>query len=294
MKHLDRAYVLSTMLLRRPEPSSYAQLRRPIVGRHCSCHRRLLKLDERLDVSEHQLSTEESNAGTELSCRSCALNSICLPAHLSPREAHVLDGAVERGRKLTAGASLFHTGMPMQALYAVRSGSAKSYCLTVDGDEHVRGFHLPGEVIGLEGFADGRHTCEVVALEPVQYCRLPLQRLERLIETLPGLRREILRLLGRSLDDAQRRYEDVGTMDAKGRIARFLVGLSERLERRGLSATQFRLSMSRGDIARHLGLTLETVSRVLGALKREGSIEVQARYIKLLDLQALRSSATMR
>lgn len=249
-------------------------------------------MDERLDVPEQQLTAEEPSMGTELSCRSCALNRICLPAHLSAQEARVLDGAVERGRKLSAGAALFHTGMPMQALYVVRSGSAKSYCLTIDGEEHVRGFHLPGEVVGLEGFADGQHTCEVVALEPVQCCRLPLHRLERLIETLPGLRREILRLLGRSLDDAQRRYEDLGTMDAKGRIARFLVGLSERLEHRGLSATQFRLSMSRGDIAHHLGLTLETVSRVLGALKREGSIEVQARYIKLLDLEALRSSAT--
>ncbi len=248
-------------------------------------------MDERLELPEQQPTAEEPNTGTELSCRSCALNRICLPAHLSAQEARVLDGAVERGRKLSAGASLFHAGMPMQALYVVRSGSAKSYSLTIDGEEHVRGFHLPGEVVGLEGFADGQHTCEVVALEPVQCCRLPVQRLERLIETLPGLRREILRLLGRSLDDAQRRYEDLGTMDAKGRIARFLVGLSQRLEHRGLSATQFRLSMSRGDIARHLGLTLETVSRVLGVLKRDGSIEVQARYIKLLNLESLRSSA---
>ena len=249
-------------------------------------------MDERLNMPEQKLSAEASNAATELSCRSCALNRICLPAHLSAQEARVLDGAVERGRKLPAGASLAHTGTPMQALYVIRSGSAKSYSLTLDGEEHVRGFHLPGEVVGLEGFADGQHTCEVVALEPVQCCRLPVTRLERLIETLPGLRREILRLLGRSLDDAQRRYEDLGLMDAKGRIARFLVGLSERLEHRGLSATQFRLSMSRRDIARHLGLTLETVSRVLGTLKREGNIELQARYIKLLDLDTLKSLVT--
>ena len=236
---------------------------------------------------------EAPSPRTELSCSNCALHGVCLPAHLSPQEARILDGAVERGRKLSTGAGLFHTGMPMQALYVVRSGSAKSYSLTLDGEERVRGFHLPGEVIGLEGFAGGRHTCEVVALEPVQCCRLPLQRLEHLIETLPGLRREILRLLGQSLDDAQRRYEDIGTMDAKGRIAGFLVGLSERLESRGLSAKQFRLSMSRTDIARHLGLTIETVSRVLGTLKRERTIDLQARYIKLLDLKALRSSTTM-
>jgi CRP/FNR family transcriptional regulator, anaerobic regulatory protein len=255
---------------------------------------RLLKLDERWCMPEQQPSPGESTPGTELSCRSCALNRICLPAHLSPHEARVLDGAVERGRKLATSASLVRAGMPMQALYVIRSGSAKSYCLTTDGEERVRGFHLPGEVVGLEGFAEGRHLCEVVALEPVHCCRIPVQRLERLMETLPGLRREILRLLGKSLDDAQRRYADLGVTDARGRIARFLVDLSQRLECRGLSATQFRLSMSRGDIARHLGLTLETVSRVLAALKREGSIEVQARYIKLLDLHALASPASGR
>lgn len=179
----------------------------------------------------------------------------------------------------------------MDALYVIRSGSAKSYGLTMEGKERVRGFHLPGEVVGLEGFAEGRHMCEVVALEPVQCCRIPMLRLEQLMETLPGLRREILRLLGRSLDDAQRLYAELGTTDARSRIARFLVDLSQRLERRALSATQFRLSMSRTDIASHLGLTLETVSRVLGALKRERSIALQARYIKLLNLNALASLA---
>ncbi len=182
----------------------------------------------------------------------------------------------------------------MQALYAIRSGSTKSYCLTTDGRERVRAFHLPGEVLGLEGFADGRHRCEVVALESVQYCRIPVEGLERLMETLPGLRREILRLLGRSLEDAQRLHADLGMTDARGRIARFLVDLSQRLECRGLSPTQFRLSMSRGDIAHHLGLTIETVSRVLGALQREGSLEVQARYIKLSNLPTLASLPNVR
>jgi CRP/FNR family transcriptional regulator, anaerobic regulatory protein len=230
-----------------------------------------------------------STVGAALSCRSCALSGLCLPAQLSPHEARVLDGSVERGRELAAGASLIRAGMPMHALYVVRSGSAKSYCLTANGDERVRGFHLPGEVVGLEGFAAGHHVCEVVALEPLRCCRIPVASLERLMETLPGLRREIMRLLGQSLEDAQHRCAELGATDARVRIARFLVDLSGRLERRGLSATQFRLSMSRTDIARHLGLRLETVSRVLSALSREGSLKIKARYIKLLRPEALAS-----
>lgn len=224
---------------------------------------------------------------TELSCGSCALTRICLPANLSSRETRVLAGAVERGRELRSGARLIGAGERMNALHVVRSGSAKSCGVMNDGEEYVRAFHLPGEAAGLEGFADGLHTCDLVALEPLRYCRIPIGRLERMMETLPGLRREVLRLLGQSLEEAQRMRAEASMVDARGRLASFLVDLSRRLERRNLSPTQIRLSMSRRDIARHLGLTLETVSRSLGAFRRAGWLEVRARYIKLLQPQAL-------
>ena len=224
---------------------------------------------------------------TELSCASCALARICLPASLSLEEARILDGAVERGRELRAGARLIQAGARMEALYVVRGGSAKSCGVTSDGEEYVRAFHLPGEVAGLEAFAEGRHACDVVALEPLRYCRIPIGRLERMMETLPGLRREMMRLLGQSLEEAQRMRTEMSMIDARGRLARFLVDLSRRLERRNLSPTHFRLSMSRSDIARHLGLTLETVSRSLGAFRRASWVEVRARYIKLLQPESL-------
>jgi len=119
-------------------------------------------------------------------------------------------------------------------------------------------------------------------------------RLERLMEALPGFRREMLRLLARSLEHAQCLRADLSASDARARLARFLLDLSHRLEQRGLSATQFRLSMRRTDIARHLGLTLETVSRLLGSLKREGSVELHARHIKLLMPAALESGVITR
>jgi CRP/FNR family transcriptional regulator, anaerobic regulatory protein len=235
--------------------------------------------------------TKIDPAPAELSCRNCALNSICLPAQLTPREIRILEGAVERGRELPVGASLIRAGQPMEALYVVRSGSAKAYSLTIDGDEKVRGFHLPGEVVGLEAFAEGRNVCEVVALEPLRYCMIPVSRLEHLMEALSGLRREIVRLMSQGLEEAHRMRSNMGIMAARERLAGFLVELSRRLERRNLSPTQFRLSMSRRDMAHHLGLALETVSRELGTFKREGWIEVNLRYIKLLKPEALATLA---
>ena len=215
------------------------------------------------------------------------MQAICLPANLPGDEARTLETAIERGRPLASGGALVRAGDPMAALLVVRSGSAKRFSVTLQGTEQVHGFVLPGEAVGLEGFACGRYTCEVSALEPLSYCRVPIRKLEQLLERLPGLRREILRLLGQALDESQRLRGELALSDARGRLAHFLADLSQRLERRGLSPTEFRLSMSRADIARHLGLTLETVSRALGAFKREGWLRVRARHISVLRPDAL-------
>ncbi len=228
-----------------------------------------------------------ADARVEVSCRGCALSRICLPARLSPPETRLLEQAVERGRPLAAGASLIHAGRRLQALYVVRGGSAKSIGLSIEGDEQILGFHLPGEVVGLEAFARDLHLCEVVALEPMRFCRIPVRRLEPLMQALPGLRREIIRLRGQSLQEAQRQRSCMGLADARQRLAGFLVDLSRRLEQRGLSARQLRLSMSRRDIANHLALTLETVSRTLSAFKRAGWLAVRLRQIEILQPQAL-------
>ncbi len=222
-----------------------------------------------------------------VSCRDCALKPICLPAHLPGEEARALEEAVERGRQVRPGVTLVRAGEPMGALFVVRSGSAKRYSVTLDGTEQVHGFVLPGEAVGLEGFASGHYTCEVSALEPLSYCRVPMRKLEALLERLPGLRREVLRLLGQALDESQRLCSELAQSDARGRVAHFLADLSGRLARRGLSPNEFRLSMSRADIARHLGLTLETVSRALGTFKREGWLRVRARDISVLQPDAL-------
>ncbi len=237
----------------------------------------------RLNIRHH--------AAAAISCRGCALSRICLPARLPAEEVHVLEHAVERDCTLAAGATLAYAGRRMQALYVIRSGSAKGYCLSTDGDERVRGFYLPGDLIGLESLAERRHPCDVVALEPVRYCRISVQRFEVLMDVLPGLRREIMRLMSQSLEEAQRLRACLAVTDARARLAGFLLDLSRRLERRGLSPSEIELSMSRRDIARHLGLTIETISRGLGAFKRAGWLSVRLRHIAILKPDAFATLA---
>lgn len=228
-------------------------------------------------------------ASSAISCRGCSLRRICLPARLPAQEIQALEHAVERDRALAAGAALTHTGRRMQALYVLRSGSAKCFSVSAEGEELVRGFCLPGELIGLEGFAEHRDACDTVALEPARYCRIPLRRFELLMDILPSLRREIVRMLSQSLEASSRTRTRLVSTDARSRVAAFLLDLARRLEMRGISPREFDLSMSRRDIARHLGLTVETVSRELSSFKRAGWLNVRARQIAILAPEALAS-----
>lgn len=215
-------------------------------------------------------------------CSSCSLRELCLPYGISAEEMARLDQIVMRRRPVSRQAVLFHQGEPMSSIYAVRSGSVKSTTLATDGGEQITGFHLPGELIGLDAIATGTHGCTVTALETSSVCELPFDQLDTLSGQIPGLRRQLLRLTAREIRQDQRALLMLGQKNAEQRLATLLLNLSGRLQQRGLSATQFRLSMPRGDIANYLGLAVETVSRLLARFQEQGLLQVAGREVTLL------------
>ena len=134
----------------------------------------------------------------------------------------------------TAGEHVFRKGDPFDAIAAVRAGTVKTYVIDADGNERVLGFHLPGEVIGLDGIDGQRYPCNAVALDTVMLCRFSFQRMSELAARLPGLQRQLFRLLSRDIGAAIRLGNDA---TADQRMAAFLLGLSQRLAARGFSAT---------------------------------------------------------
>ena len=79
----------------------------------------------------------------------------------------------------------------------------------------------------------------------------------------------------------------ISRMDARARVATFLLNLSRRLTRRGKDGDRFRLTMDRRDIANYLGLTIETVSRTLSAMQRDGMLAVRGKLVSIEDAEAL-------
>ena len=168
-------------------------------------------------------------------------------------------------------------------MYAIRAGTVKSYTITEQGDEQITGFHLAGDLIGFDAINTGNHPSFAQALETAMVCEIPYEVLDDLSGKMPRLRQQIMRLMSSEINGDQQMILLLSKKTAEERLASFLHGLSTRFSERGFSAKEFRLSMTRGDIGNYLGLTVETVSRLLGRFQKNSLIEVDGKYIRILD-----------
>ncbi len=226
------------------------------------------------------------------SCEECSLAQLCLPAGMDQDDLGRLDGLVQKRRPLQRGDRLFRTGDPLGSVYVASEGAFKTVVINESGEEHVLGFQLPGELFGLDAVGSGHHRCEAIALEESRVCELPFSSLASVASQLPGLQRQLLRVMGQSADRDQDHVGLLSRRQASERVAMFLQGLAHRFQRLGHSAVDFHLPMSRDEIARYLGLALETVSRGFSRLHDDGVIEVRGRRVQVLDAQALHNAAS--
>ena len=224
----------------------------------------------------------------KVSCAQCSLSELCFPHGMNPEDMEKLDAVVEPRKPLHKNDYLFREGDASTGVYAVRSGSVKTIVESPNGDEQIVGFHLPGELLGLDGFMDSQHTCTAVALETTSICAIPTDKLEKLSQALPSLNNQMRRIMGKEVTEEHRMLLMLGKMSAEEKVATFLLSVSKRMEERHWKATEFVLSMPRQDIANYLGLAVETVSRLFAHYQEEGVIQVDRRRISILELQRLK------
>lgn len=225
--------------------------------------------------------------GRTTQCSSCRIRNHCLPGGLEDADLSRLDGLMFGARRVKEGQTLYREGDPFHFVHAVRSGTFKSSLLLPDGREHVTGFEMTGDMMGLDGLASGRHASRAVALEDGEVCSIPYLELSDLAAHQPGMQHVISRLMSREIVREQGLVTLLAGMNAEERVASFLVSLSRRMKARGFSSREFHLRMSRADIGCHLGLTLETVSRTLSALQQRGYVVVDKKHVRIIDIDGL-------
>ena len=226
-------------------------------------------------------------ADIKTSCGNCSLSELCLPHGMNSNDMEALDEIVKRQQPYQPGQHIFRAGDHSRSLFAVRSGALKSYCTTEDGDEQVLGFTLPGEMVGLDGMHDGAYASNSVVLETASVCELPYDSLEDMCHKLPGLNRQMMRVVSKEITTDQKMLLLLGKRTAEERLAAFLLSLSGRYKSRGLSTTEFNLPMSRQDIGNYLGLAIETVSRLFAHFQKDKLLVVNRRKIELVDMPRL-------
>ncbi len=227
----------------------------------------------------------------KVACSTCGLRELCLPLGLSAAEIKRVDAIVRRRRKVRKTETLYHAGMTCRSLYAVRVGFLKTRDPESSGSCRIFGFHMAGELLGLDGIAGGVHTCEAIALEDSEVCEVTFEDLEVLGRELPALQKRFHQILSREIQRDHQIMRVLGCKTAEQRLAVFLLDLSERYESRGYSPASFHLRMSREEIGSYLGLQLETVSRLFSNFRKRGLIEVERRHLILTDRPALQRIA---
>ncbi|MDM4765725.1 fumarate/nitrate reduction transcriptional regulator Fnr [Pelomonas sp. SE-A7] len=223
----------------------------------------------------------------KVACSSCNLRELCLPVGLSPDNLDQIDTMVGSRKSVPRGDTLFRTGDEFQAIYAVRTGFFKTCVSSEDGRDQVTGFQMAGELLGLDGISNDRHSCDAVALEDSQVCVIPFSQLEELSREINDLQRQFHKIMSREIVRDHGVMLLLGSMRAEERLAAFLLNLTQRLNARGFSASSLVLRMTREEIGSYLGLKLETVSRTFSKFQDEGLLEVKQRQIRILDQAGL-------
>lgn len=229
----------------------------------------------------------QGSAIPKISCQKCSISQLCLPVSLAEAEVEHLDSIIQRNKPMQKGELLFRAGDSLDSLFAIKSGSLKTYTISADGEEQVTGFHLAGEVIGLDAVAHRAHRGFAVAMETTMVCALPYEQVEELSGTMPALRQQLMRVMSLEILDDQELLLLLNKKNAEERLAAFLVNLSARLARRGRSATRFILPMTRSDIGNYLGLTIETVSRLFARYQKNELLNASGKEIEILDLKTM-------
>jgi CRP/FNR family transcriptional regulator len=220
-------------------------------------------------------------------CSTCHLRDLCLPCGLSGQDLARLDGLRFGRRIVKAGDAVYHAGETFDHIYAVRRGTFKSSLVLGDGREQVSGFHMAGELMGLDGVAHGSHASTAIALEDSEVCAIPYAHLTELASGSADLQQIVSRLMSREIVREHSLMLLLGSMNAEERLAAFLLNISQRMKARGWSAREFHLRMSRAEIGSYLGMKLETVSRTFSAFQQQRLLEVDKKHVRLTDLDGL-------
>ncbi|HFC29984.1 MAG TPA: cyclic nucleotide-binding domain-containing protein [Oceanospirillales bacterium] len=238
----------------------------------------MTNLSSQLDFLPKKIFKPESR------CIKCAVSSICLPSGLSKQELEELESIINSSQLIDKNKQLFTFGEKFHSLFVVHSGMFKTTVVEENGKERIIGFHLPGEIMGLDGIHEEMYQSSVTALTMSSYCKIPFDGLLEVAEDYPIIQKNLIKIMSKEIFSCKKNHIDIGS---KAKLALFLRTLSQRFEARGYSSTEFFLPISQRDIASYLGMAEETLSRIFKKLQKLEAVKLKKHTLTILDKQLL-------
>lgn len=232
-----------------------------------------------------------TRAPENVSCLSYPAKSFCLTSGLGLEEIAQLGDIIQPAVALENRETLVSQGTPFNSLFAVRTGSLKQVVTNGSDEQLITALFFPGELAGMEAIGMGVYPGTLLALETTFVCEIPYDGLFRLCGHSTEICQRIQHLLSQKLHDERLSLHALLNKTAGARLASFLVAFSEHFRRRGYSPYHFRLALSQSEIGCYLGLSQETVSRMLAEYQRQNLLYIHEREFQILDLERLKSLA---
>jgi len=223
-------------------------------------------------------------------CNDCPIRYRAVCAECDADELAVLE-QMKTYRSFDAGANLAEAGEDLDHFSSIVTGCATMSRTLEDGRRQTVGLLLPSDFIGRPG--RGQSAFDVQALGPVTLCRFERHSFERLVRETPHIASRLMTMSLDELDAARDWAVVLGRMTAREKLAAFLVSLARRLAQGAgghwpSGDVTMQLPLTREELADHLGLTIETTSRQMTALRKDGLIDLRpARGISIPDFGAL-------
>lgn len=231
-------------------------------------------------------------AAAAASCAACPVRHLGVCDALSDAEINKLN-AIMTDVRYAPGQSIIQDGDPADWVYIITAGHLKLYKLLIDGRRQITGFLAPGDIAGI--YADDTYSYSAEAIGQVALCRIPRKKMNALSRELPGLPHRMLSMVSHDLAEAQSHLLLLGRKNARERLSSFLLAFAGRRDQSAHApsgALRINLPMTRADIADYLGVTIETVSRAISELKRDGIIVLRHRnLIEIPSLERLECAA---
>ena len=220
-------------------------------------------------------------------CVNCATRVQCLNGKLTVEEVNRIPANFIRRFTLKEGQYLYKSGSPLTNIYNLRFGAVKSEMSLSNGVQQITRFSLPGELLGLDAIANGKYQVNTVTIKSSEVCAISYDNFKKMSNEFPVLKNSLENPLGVLLNSTNVHLFDLINLNAKEKLADFLIDFANQMSKAGFDRDNFRLPMSRSDLANYLGIKIETLSRSITQLEKIGAIKINHRHVEFVSRKPL-------